>query len=47
LIVALSVSRAIARKQGKISGVADLKYESSFMRFLKARLKLTFGYVQN
>jgi hypothetical protein len=28
-------------------GVADLRYESSFMGFLKPRLKLTFGYVQN
>jgi hypothetical protein len=27
-------------------GVADLRYESSFMEFLKPRLKLTFGYVQ-
>jgi hypothetical protein len=27
-------------------GVADLKYEFSFMEFLKPRLKLTFGYVQ-
>jgi hypothetical protein len=26
-------------------GVADLRYESSFMEFLKPRLKLTFGYV--
>jgi hypothetical protein len=26
-------------------GVADLKYESSFMEFLKPKLKLTFGYV--
>jgi hypothetical protein len=25
-------------------GVADLRYESSFVGFLKPRLKLTFGY---
>ncbi len=28
-------------------GVADLKYESSFMGFLKPRLKLIFEYVQS
>jgi Uma2 family endonuclease len=28
-------------------GVADLRYESSFVEFLKPRLRLTFGYVQN
>ena len=28
-------------------GVADLRYEFSFMEFLKPRLKLTFGYVQS
>ena len=29
------------------SGVADLRYESSFVEFLKPRLRLTLGYVQN
>jgi hypothetical protein len=28
-------------------GVADVGYESSFIRFLKPRLKLTFRYVQS
>ncbi|NCS55379.1 MAG: HNH endonuclease [Microcystis aeruginosa G13-05] len=28
------------------SGVADLRYESSFVGFLKPRPKLTFGWVQ-
>jgi hypothetical protein len=27
-------------------GVADLRYESSFVGFLKPRPKLTFGWVQ-
>ena len=31
----------------KTDGVADLRYEFSFMEFLKPRLKLTFGYVQS
>jgi hypothetical protein len=26
------------------TGVADLRYEPSFLGFLKPRLKLTFGY---
>ena len=29
-----------------ILGVADLRYESSFVGFLKPRPKLTFGWVQ-
>jgi hypothetical protein len=33
--------------RNKDKGVADLDYESSFMGFLKPRLKLTFGYVQS
>jgi hypothetical protein len=28
-------------------GVADLGYELFYLQFLKPRLKLTFGYVQN
>jgi hypothetical protein len=32
---------------GTLNGVADFRYESSFMGFLKPRLKLTFGYVQS
>jgi hypothetical protein len=28
-------------------GVADLRYESSFVVFLKPRPKLTFGWVQD
>jgi hypothetical protein len=28
-------------------GVADLDYESSFISFKKANLKLIFGYVKN
>jgi hypothetical protein len=28
-------------------GVADLRYESSFVGFLKPRPKLTFGWVQD
>ena len=32
---------------GQKLGVADLRYESSFVEFLKPRLRLTFGYVQN
>jgi hypothetical protein len=34
------------REWGK-DGVADLRYESSFVEFLKPRLKLTFGYVKS
>jgi hypothetical protein len=30
----------------KLLGVADLRYESSFVGFLKPRPKLTFGWVQ-
>jgi hypothetical protein len=30
-----------------IFGVADLRYESFYLQFLKPRLKLTFGYMQN
>ncbi|WP_286827044.1 hypothetical protein [Microcystis sp. LSC13-02] len=29
-----------------LTGVADLRYESSFVGFLKPRPKLTFGWVQ-
>jgi hypothetical protein len=28
-------------------GIADLRYESSFVGFLKPRPKLTFGWVQD
>ena len=31
-------------QEGIKKGVADLRYESSFVGFLKTRLKLTFGY---
>jgi hypothetical protein len=30
-----------------LAGLADLRDETSFMGFLKPRLKLTFGYMQN
>ena len=30
----------------RLGGVADLRYESSFVGFLKPRPKLTFGWVQ-
>jgi hypothetical protein len=37
------------KRSGQIGkkGVADLKYESSGIRLLKPRLKLTFRYVAN
>jgi hypothetical protein len=33
--------------QYRKNGVADLRYKSSFVEFLKPRLRLTLGYVQN
>jgi hypothetical protein len=41
------IHEGIFLRRDRNSGVADLKYESSCIGFLKPRFKLTFGYVKS